>query len=112
MSNMTKTPKSDQQRALREAKFERDQAHRRRVADTIIITPPQPHSGEISLEPHFIGSAIFSEDGVHIFEIEDPKPLQMKRRGRPRQSEEGFDKSTYQRDYMRKRRAEKKAPPA
>jgi hypothetical protein len=102
---MAKTPKSDQQRALREAKFERDQAHRRRVADTIIITPPQPRSGAISLEPHFIGSAIFSEDGVHIFEIEDPKPLQTKRRGRPRQSEKGFDKTSYQRELMRKRRA-------
>lgn len=107
MSYMSKTPKSDQLRQLREAKFERERAERYRSTNAIIVTPVQPpnDSGEMSLEPHFIGSAVVSEDGIHIFHVEDPKPLQAKRRGRPRKSDEGFDKPTYMRNYMRKRRA-------
>lgn len=37
-------------------------------------------------------------------------PLKVRDRGRPKQSDEGFDKAAYQRDYMRTRR--KKAPDA
>jgi hypothetical protein len=34
--------------------------------------------------------------------------LSLKKRGRPRKTGEGFDKAAWQRDYMRKRRAEGK----
>jgi hypothetical protein len=93
----SKTPKSDQIRAMREANYAEQQKAVRRCFKACVVLrikkpmEPAPKAGVPS-------KAILQQLA------DDVKP----KRGRPRKTQEGFDKAEWQRDYMRKLRAQQK----
>src|SRR4030095_5136442 len=97
---MNKTPKSDQLRAMREA----------RHADTnrgLRVSPPAPRNPDDEAGDGVMLESIAHPPGL-IDDIADAiqsGKLSLKKRGRPRKTEDGFDKAAWQREYMRKKRA-------
>ncbi len=87
---MSKTPKSDQLRALREANYERAQQERSQPSKIV--------EGLRQAVEHAQGKRECKTTAIVV------------KHGRPRKTEAGFDKTAYQRDYMRKRRTAAKEP--
>lgn len=90
--------KLDQIRALREAR------HKEHVS-----RPKQPIIPKAVIEEFEDTTPSVSVGVPSTPEQQKKNAAKRAQRGRPRKTEEGFDKATWQREYMRKRRAEGKS---